>query len=215
MNKFNFLIFFCFYAIALFSEKKEVTFAQVVGKEKSEQKWTLEENDKNLKIICAEDEGVTTIDFSKNYQMNKYSFKSSDSKEQYSLALQGKTVVATGIVDGKKINTKCRIKTPWVQQFSFAMKPFIISKERSMEFSLINPKNFSVQRMVIKKKAIENVSIEGKAFKAQKAIIKLSGFKGAFWEAELWFEKSTGDFLKYRATSGPNTPLTTIWLSKK
>lgn len=215
MNKFIFLFFLCFSTLALYSAKKEILFNQLIGKEQSLQKWIIEEDKEGIKLICFEDEGITEMECSLNYEVKKYSFKSKKSPMEYLLELKGRTIYSAALVNGKKIQTSHPARSLWIQQFSFGLKTFLMSKENTMDFCLINPQDFNMQKMTVKKKGVETISIEGKNFNAQKAIIKLSGFKGAFWEAELWFEKDTGDFLKYKANSGPNTPLTTIWLSTK
>lgn len=213
MQKIVFLIFFIIFG-NLFA-KEEFIFRQKTGESQSFQKWSLEEEKGNLKAVCVEDDGVTSMEWLPNNELKKYIFKSKNELKNFDLELKGKNLFLTFFKNNKIQKKKFSLKKPWVQQFSFGLKNFILSKNNSLDFCLVNPHNFDLQHMVVKKKEVQNINISGKKYEAQKVIISLAGFKGAFWKAELWFEKNNATFLKYRANSGPNTPMSTILLESK
>ena len=69
--------------------------------------------------------------------------------------------------------------------------------------------------MIATKQGLEPLDVHGKTHQALRIKITLTGFKKMFWHADLWFDLQAGDLLKYMATEGPNTPLSTITLFSK
>jgi hypothetical protein len=213
MQKIIFLIFFITFGNLFANE--EIIFRQKIGESQSFQKWTLEEEKGILKAVCVEDEGISSMEWQPDYELKKYVFKSKNEFKNFDLELKGKNLLLTYFKNNKMQKKKFSLKKPWVQQFSFGLKKFILSKNNSLDFCLVNPLNFDLQHMVVKKKEVQNINISGKNYEAQKVVISLAGFKGAFWKAEIWFEKNSAMFLKYRANSGPNTPMNTILLESR
>ena len=67
--------------------------------------------------------------------------------------------------------------------------------------------------MIATKDYVEDLSINGKSYKAQKLKITLQGFKKRFWKAEVWYDLQTLELLRYKANEGPGTPITEINLT--
>jgi hypothetical protein len=67
--------------------------------------------------------------------------------------------------------------------------------------------------MIATKLDVEDLTINGKIYNAQKLKITLQGFKKRFWKAEVWYDTATHLMLRYKANEGPGTPITdTIFL---
>lgn len=159
-----------------------------------------------LNKIIIKQKNVTT-EYSPSFYIEKYIFQSPH--KNFQINLKNKNVLLVkGTVNNKKINIKYKINNPWIQQFCFGLKPFILSQKKDIKFVLISPKNFTLHKIVAIKKNTEFITMQKKQKKAQKIIMKLAGFKSLFWQATLWFD-SKGNLLKYKGNDGPNT-LTTI-----
>ena len=187
-------------------------YEEQTGNKKSYLTWTLEETDKSIDIVGEEEEGTTTINLTKNFVINKYAFKSKIEPTDYEFSFDGNTLTAKGKVNNLSISKEHPIQTNWIQQFSFGLRSFVLSKQKSINFCLITPDDFSLQYMVAKKEGHEYVSSNGKKYQTLKVILTLPGIKGMFWKARLWFDVSSGILVKYSANKGPNTPTTVIML---
>lgn len=209
MNKNLFLLFiFPFYIFSNLVYKYE----DITGNQKNEIIWTIEKEEKDLKITGEDNISTTILTCSENYDISKFSYKSKIEPTEYLFSLEKNILSAEGKIKSNSISKNIPITLPWIQQFGFGLKPFILSKNRSLKFCLLNPKDFLLQKMVAIKKAIKPITVLEKKYDAQKVTVTLQGFKSMFWKAQLWFDVKTGDLIKYVANSGPNTPISTILL---
>lgn len=184
------------------------TYEEQSGNKKSHFTWNVETSDKNVVIYGEEESDSIIMYFTKDYKLYKYVKKSKSTATEIEFSLENNILQARGKVNNLNLSKRHVFKTPWVQQFGFGLKPFVLSNQPSMEFSFITPKDFSLQKMIAKKEGREYISSHGKKYETQKVTITLTGFKSKFWKARLWFDITTGDLVKYAANQGPNTEMT-------
>lgn len=188
------------------------TYEEQTGNKKSYFTWDVEKSNKNTVVYGEEDDASTILYFNDDFKIYKYVYKSKKVASEYEFSLDGSTLLATGKINNLNINKKYVIKTPWVQQFGFGLQPFILSEKKSIEFCLISPKDFALQKMIARKEGKEIISSGEKKYETQKVIITLTGFKSKFWKARLWFDVTNGNLVKYSANKGPSTATTTDML---
>ncbi|MFA5250454.1 MAG: hypothetical protein WC371_03490 [Parachlamydiales bacterium] len=182
---------------------------------KSPLTWEVDETKDGILLKAYENIGQTTLECTPAFaQINNYVFSSKDKKSSYSIQRQDNKLVLE--VQTKNRNRTTTRKTvfkmtnPWVQQFGFGLKPFIISKNKKLEFCVINTTKPDLIEMIARKKEKIPLKIKDKTYQAQKVEVTLTGLKKLFWKAALWFDLESFDMLKYEADSGPATPTTTI-----
>ena len=211
--------FFLVLSIASFltlSSKKTYTYDEIVNNKNTSSTWTVENKKQQLIIVGKSKKNTTTITTNQNYSFQKYQYISSDKKTNYTISKKNGALHCEGIVNGKKQRKTHNIgNTAWIQQFSFGLYPLASSSKKELRFYSVNPKDFSINKLIATKKGTENLYIKDKKYSSQKMLITLPGFKGLFWEAYIWFNAKTHEFLKYKGDEGPNTPTTTILLHIK
>ncbi|MBM3207444.1 MAG: hypothetical protein FJZ57_02405 [Chlamydiae bacterium] len=117
---------------------------------------------------------------------------------------------------GQRTKTYDIGSTPWVQEFTFGFKDFLNSKKNEYKFEILHPKNLEIHDMIATKESLEDVTIDGKEYNTQKLKITLQGFKKRFWKAEVWYDTTTKNLIRYKANEGPGTPITElIFIEKK
>ena len=94
----------------------------------------------------------------------------------------------------------------WIQT-PHALDTWVLSGEQSIAFWVASAETDDViVYMKAKKKAIEQISIDGKIIDAMHVEVTLRGLKALFWKAHYWFRQEDGMLLKYRETrGGPGT----------
>lgn len=209
MKKKILILFFC--PIFLFSNLI-YKYDEKTQNIKNEILWTLEQDNNLIRIVGEDNSSTTLLFFSKNFDLFKLIYKAKNEATEYVFFLRKGILTAKGKINNKYLMKKHSLTSPWIQQFGFGLKNFVLSKNFSMKFCLLNPQDFSLQKMVAKKEDKETISVKGKTYETQKVIVTLPGFKSLFWKAELWFDSKTGDLIKYMATQGPKTPMTIMEL---
>ena len=189
------------------------TYNEFTNGKKTTTTWEIDEDDKNLELIGKDNTSITTLKCSKDFEISKFTYKSKIDPTEYVFSINKNVLIAKGKVNNKTLSKQYSINSPWIQQFGFGLKSFILSKHSSLRFYLINPEDFSIQKMIASKERIESITINEKTYQTQKINVTLQGFKSMFWKAKLWFDSKTGDLLKYVANKGPNTPTTTMLLN--
>ena len=174
----------------------------------------IEEKKKQINHKIENENENIKIEYSKNYETQKYLYSSKKESTNYQFLKEKNKVLAEGIVKNKKIKKSHKLKYPWIQNFSLGFKPFVLSKKKFLKFVVLNPKDFSFQKLIAKKKGKEILKINKKNYEAQKIEISLPGFKKMFWKAKIWFCNKTNKFLKYEGNSGPKTPVSISMLKE-
>jgi hypothetical protein len=218
MIKKTFLLFF---SILLTSTIKaddyQYTYDEYLKNSHLQTVWKVEEKDDKLIISGTEEESdLVTMECTPSYKIEKYSYKAKNKPIEYTLFLKNRTLYLNGNINNKKLKRMYKIKNvPWIQQLCFGLKPFILSKKKSLKFYIVSPRDFSLVKMIVKKEKTETLTIKNQKFRARKVKLTLPGFKGMFWSANLWFDTKSGDFLKYRGNKGPGTYTKTTLLKSK
>ena len=205
-------VFFTLFAHPFIQGKEQTTYVydkEIEGKH-SKITWNLEEKDKDLEIKGEDDKGATSITLS-DHEAKNFKFEAKDKKNSYSIQKkQGHLVLETAGSETKGFNIG---NSPWVQEFAFSLKPFILSSKKTYSFTIVDPKRLNSHKMVATKQYDEKIELNKKEIEAVRVKVTLAGMKKMFWSAALWYDKKTGAMLRYQANEGPHTPLTTITLS--
>jgi len=172
--------------------------------------WSITKEQDHLVISGKSSDGSTAeIQTSDSYQLEI--FKQKDPNKGYDLTAsrKGNTLTVTGLV---KQDPKTKVydigRTPWVQEFAFGFRNFLKDKETEYKFEILHPKDFDIHDMIATKEYVEDLTINGKTYKAQKLKITLQGFRKRFWKADVWYDLETLELLRYKANEGPGTPIT-------
>ncbi|WP_420422607.1 hypothetical protein [Simkania sp.] len=213
----------CLFIAPLVSKEEEppskVTYVykkEIEGRT-SETTWILQEKDKNVHIQGISGNGETLIITSPPVNTQCFSYQSKNEKNEYYIHRDGPYLFAKRS-DGEQVTQKeFNIGDDfWIQEFDFTFRPFILSTADSLKFYIVHPTKLSLHHMIATKSSrLEQVKVQGETHDAIKVKVTLTGFKKMFWKAELWFERNTGDLLKYMANEGPNTPMSVITLFSK
>ena len=183
----------------------------------SETTWVVQEKDENLHIQGKSSGGDTLIITSPPINTQSFSYQSKRKSNEYYIHRDGPYLFArrtdNGHVTQKEFNIGDNF---WIQEFDFTFRPFILSAADSLKFYIVHPTKLSLHHMIATKSSrLDHIEVKGKFYDAIKVKVTLTGFKKMFWKAELWFDRSTGDLLKYMANEGPNTPMSVITLISK
>ena len=207
-----FLLFFASFAFA----NTTYTYEKWENKKKTPMTWEIKEKKGHLFLTCHENIGVTTVETLADFKnIQNYVFESADKKLSYNIQLKGKKLLFEKTNRGKKQKSEFKISAPWIQQFGFGLMPFVKSSKKKIKFALINTDKLDLVDMIAQKNEIVPLKIKDKEYQAQKVEVSLQGFKSMFWKAEMWFDKESGDMLKYVADSGPSTSVTTLLFISK
>ena len=210
------LIFLSFISIG-YSDLTYIYQKDVQGRE-SKTVWTLnfKEKENTLHIKGDSDNGKTLIITTPERMTQTFTHELLKQNHTYTIEREGQCLHASRTLNGDKTVKEFNIGShPWIQEFDFSFKPFILSKNSYFKFSIIHPKHLTLHRMVATKQTIEPLEVHGKVYDALRVKVTLAGLKKMFWHSDLWFDPQSGDLLKYMATEGPNTPLRTITLFSK
>jgi hypothetical protein len=215
MQKTFFLLLISFlYSLTSFANHAYVYEEETAG-QVSTFTWDVEKEDNYLKLIAEDEISTTIIKCSADFHIFEFYYKSKTVPTEFIVSQIGKNLIAKGRVNNRYLEKVHKIDLPWIQQFGFGLRPFVLSKEKSIKLCLISPEDFSLQKMVAKKEENEVIFLNNQKYDAIRVTLTLPGFKSMFWKARLWFDRRTGDFLKYSANKGPHTPTTTTILKSK
>jgi len=125
--------------------------------------------------------------------------------------------VRTWDKDGVRLTEHKIDQAPWIQSREFGMRGFAGDRsQESREFWIINPSDFSLNRMKAVKKEAGRISCGERTHEAVRVVVSLAGWKSIFWSSEFWFRLDDGLFLKYVGQkSGPNSPDVVSELAKE
>lgn len=198
------------------SSQMVYVYNKVVGNYQSQSTWTVREEENQLHIEGKSLSGQTIIISSTDRHTKSFTYQSKNGRNDYKIYRDGPYLVAMGTIGGQPMQRSYNIRHRlWMQEFDFSLKPFILSQERAIKFYIIHPKKLSMHHMVAKKQRQEELLLNGTRHSTIKVKVSLTGFKGMFWSAKLWFDRNSGDLLKYVANEGPSTPTGVITLLSK
>jgi len=91
----------------------------------------------------------------------------------------------------------------WYQTPGLLLDSFILSKSDRFSFVLVGLDRMALVAFDVRKMTREPIDVNGQIWNdAQKVELRPSGFLGLFWVASMWFDASTGQFLKYEGLIG-------------
>lgn len=201
------------------SKKKEKTektehyyYEKNVQGKTTQSHWTIKDKGKSYHMEGKSPIGKTEILADESFETLSFNYVSSEGGT-YSLTRHGSHVHAQRHDQSGVTDTSHDISSnPWVQEFDFSLRPFILSNRSRFVFQIIHPEKLSMHTLVATKQRDEPIELHGKQYDAVKVRMTLTGLKKMFWHADLWFHAKTGDLLKYVANEGPGTPISTITL---
>ncbi len=167
----------------------------------------------SVRITNVRDEKVNT--FYCTYALNTYKWEMVNPPEDVKVKARrdGNAIVVYGIFEGKKVDkTEYVDARPWYQSIPFSLTDFSASAEGPITFWTLSPDDQTPVKMKATRKSIEAVDVAGKAYKARKVRVRLTGVKSIFWKADFWYRTGDGLFVKFKGNKGPGTPTTVIEL---
>lgn len=109
----------------------------------------------------------------------------------------GAAIRVTGTKGAKPITKSVAIDTlPWYQSMEFSLLPFLERGGQSCEFWMFRPTDMQAFKMVVIRKGIETILVNGRTEPAVKVSLSPSGALGKFWQASYWYRRSDYRFLK-------------------
>ncbi|MCY3974998.1 MAG: hypothetical protein OXF02_05590 [Simkaniaceae bacterium] len=180
--------------------------------------WTVKNEKGLLRLHGKDGKGETNVTVSPGPDTESFSYRETKSGSGYAIERDRTYVSVKKTDNGQTVEKRLYVgSTPWIQEFDFSLRPFILSSSPAFKFYIVHPEKLSLHHLVATKSSTSvPVRIGGKEYKAIPVTISLSGLKKFFWKADLMFEKTTGDLLTYRANDGPGTPVvTTVFSGKK
>lgn len=197
-------------------DKEVYTYHKETAGEAEKIIWTVEKRKEGYQIEGKSGKGETSLFTSPSYATKRVSYTAKNGTLQYMFQREGDYVYARQNYQGNYVERSFKVgEHPWIQEFDFAFKPFILSPNQSLTFYILQPRDLKKHEMIATKKEMERLQIDGKTYETQKVLITLTGFYRRFWNGQLWFDAKTGDLIKYQAKEGRNAPLSIKTLLSK
>ncbi|MCH9631576.1 MAG: hypothetical protein S4CHLAM37_16000 [Chlamydiia bacterium] len=191
-----------------------LVYNKVTGSKHVTTTWTVDEKNDEYTIQGISKNQIVDIKALVPYKLIRFEHQSKKNSDFYSIRLVNRKLVAEGEKKGQRHKSTNSIgNTPWVQDFEFGLKPFILSNKKTFTFYIVNPSNLKIHKMVARKLQEEKITVDGVNKKTLYVKLTLAGMKKLFWKAQLWFDAEKGDMIMYKANEGPHTPTTTITLA--
>ncbi len=218
MKKFLLPIFFL--ASAFLSQilpSTTLTYDEKTGEKHLETTYRVTEKEGERLIQSENAKESYSLIYSDSYQLKKMTYASKENSDHYDITLSGSTLLFEGTVNGEqKRKTFTLTRRSWIQNFPFGLIPLAASEQNSTSFVVLNTKDLSLYQMRAKKMEESTITLQGQTYHVQRIEIRLTGFKGLFWKAEIWFDTETHQMVRYQTNEGPHTPTTTLeFVSKR
>ncbi len=164
--------------------------------------WHLEKSNHYINTIETKDTQNTTI-VQKGFDTIEWQLKSSKQHTDIKAVKKGETIDLEGEFLGQAVKKTISIDNcPWFQSISVSLKPVASSGISKIYFWFIRSDNLKAHKMVATKKELQDLRLDGYAFKARRVEIRPYGLLACFWKGECWFSEE-GMFLKYRGLGWP------------
>ena len=175
--------------------------------------WDVIKKGNSLVITGINDLNTTTLKTDLKYGQKEYKYFTKNGSTNYEIKRYNSDLIAKGKYDNKEMDETHNISHDlWIQQLGFGLIEFAKSSKKKLQFHVINPQDFSINKLVATKQKPSYLTINDKTYEAQKIKITLTGIGSLFWEAEIWYDTKDNSYLKYVGNKGPNTPTTTVTL---
>ena len=189
-------------------EAKNVQYLEILGKEKEFlSRWQITQVNQNEQIISGntllDNLEVRTIDGSTVEWINNRKHEN----KQFKAIRSNEKIIITGTENDEPIEKSINVSTiPWFQTPGFLLKPFILSDKESIQFLFLRIKSLTPILLEVKKTGEETLTLNNIEHKAIKTELYPPNFLKYFWKASMWFDKETGNVLKYDGlVSGPGS----------
>ena len=193
-------------------------YLEILGKEEEYlSNWEFSEKENNIKIIS----GNTLLDnvYIETRKGTTILWKNTRKKEDtnFTAKRENNTISVNGIIKGEAINKSFPVNDyPWFQTPGFLLKPFILSDQTSIQFILLRASSAAPILMEVSKIKEETLTIEDTTYDCIKIEMYPPSFLKYFWKAPMWFDKHTGNILKYDGLlGGPGSDTFKIIYSNK
>ncbi len=195
---------------------EELTYKTMKDNVRKDTKWKIEKQNTDLSIYGEDKDQAFSLLCTPQFFLSAYQQQDKQIGKEVSIKRQNnKLIVSSKEKKREKTKTYDIKDKAWIQEFKFGFQSFLSSTNAEYKFCIVNPKDLDIHDMIATKEAVENITIEGKNYTAQKIKVTLQGFRKRFWKAEVWFDKESLTLLKYRANEGPGTPMTEVTLLEK
>jgi hypothetical protein len=158
-----------------------------------------EKNNGWSKMLILEHNTYETCELT--YQTNKKEIKA---------VKEGDTIYLTCKQKGKEITKEYKLNgLPWIGSVEMGAAAFIKdTTKKQLVFYRIFEENLQMYKIVMIKKGIETIHIDGKSYRAHKIKIKADGLLSLFYSADAWYSED-GIYLRYKSgVTPPGIPVT-------
>lgn len=204
LNKIKYLLLI--FPIFSFAYSETFVYDKDIDGNHTQTTITIDERDNQYFIEGKHAHSTTMMEYTLHYTIEKIHSKTSKDNE-YLFYQDGNYIKLKKIYNGHFAEREYALRdSAWIQDFDFGLKPFLMSSLRKYKFSIINPKNLTMTKMIAIKQEVEPVVVNSKEYLAQKVKITLQGYKKMFWSTEVWYDTKSDTLLIYKANEGPSTP---------
>jgi len=122
---------------------------------------------------------------------------------RYSGKRDGNKIVIEGKWKGKKADRELEIDEDlFFYNPKISLTPFILSKEKEIEFWGLRQDNLTAFKMIAKRQGEEVIRVDGKPVEAIKVYWTVDGLGSMFFKRTYWFRKSDGLYIKQLTSDG-------------
>ena len=105
----------------------------------------------------------------------------------------GGLIHVTGTAKGRAVDRQVRVDgAPWYQVFGPIMDELLPAGAAQVEFWVVDPSDFALHRMQVRRAGTERLSIRGTTVDTAKIHFSPAGALAPFWGADFWYRLSDG-----------------------
>ncbi|MBU0935987.1 MAG: hypothetical protein KKI09_07010 [Spirochaetes bacterium] len=122
----------------------------------------------------------------------------------------GDIIIISGKFENQVTAKQLRINNhPWYQAQELALEHFNAGSLRSMKYWVVKLDEMVAYEMEVSRMGDKKIEAYGLSFESSQLKVTLTGIRSLFWQANYWFRKSDGRYVRYESVEGgPGTPLT-------
>jgi hypothetical protein len=156
-----------------------------------------------------------------DYHLSSWKFNKPTEELDIHAVREGNKLLLKGTSEGEEVDKEFELsEEPWLQVFPVnpGLEEFITSDKEHIKFWMVGlkgPGKLKCTKFVAKKKANEQLQINGESVKAVRVKITFDGMMSALWSAKAWFRESDGRYLKSEMPGHPGHCASEITLVKE
>lgn len=121
----------------------------------------------------------------------------------YTVTLQGDTLLYSGVLDGENIQRREPTRgLPWYQIHGISFPKLLEQGFKEQKFISVRPKDGKLFTLIAERKSIETITVNDTATKTIRVDIRLAGLLGALGNVSYWFRECDFVFIKYQGITG-------------